>query len=79
MPRETAQLKATRLAGSGRVTVRHVSDAEISATVRGDSARCYWVTWSPAGWTCSCPAGIASMIRCSHARAVMLVVLEPIR
>jgi uncharacterized Zn finger protein len=72
--REDAQTKAARLAGSGRVTVRHVSDIAITADVRGDSAAVYPVTWSPAGWACPCPAST----RCSHIRAVQLVVLEPL-
>jgi uncharacterized Zn finger protein len=75
VPREDAQAKAARLAGSGRTTIRHVSDDAIVANVRGDSAMVYIVTWSPAGWSCSCPA----LGRCSHIRAVMLVLLEPLR
>jgi uncharacterized Zn finger protein len=74
MPREDAQTKARRLVAEGRVTIRRVSDDAIVANVRGDSAMVYIVTWSPAGWSCSCPA----IGRCSHTRAVQLVVLEPL-
>lgn len=71
--RETAQVKAVRLVGSGRVTVRRIEPDLIVAVVRGDSAREYGVSWAPSGWACTCPA----LSRCSHVRAVMLVVLEP--
>jgi hypothetical protein len=72
--REDAQTKAARLAGSGRCIVRRVADDSIVANVRGDSAMVYIVTWSPAGWSCSC----AALGRCSHIRAVQLVTLEPL-
>jgi len=74
--REDAQTKARRLAAEGRVTVRHVSDDAITATVRGDSARCYWVTWSPTGWVCPCDSVGARP--CSHIRSVQLTTLEPL-
>lgn len=73
--RETAQLKAARLAGQGRVTIRTLTSSLIIATVRGDSAAVYSVTWTPSGWSCMCPA---LSRRCSHVRAVMLCVLEPL-
>jgi uncharacterized Zn finger protein len=71
---ENAQAKARRLLSEGRVTVRTVSDLAIVANVRGDSAAVYLVTWSPAGWSCSCPA----LSRCSHIGAVQLCVLAPL-
>jgi uncharacterized Zn finger protein len=71
---ENAQAKARRLCAEGRVTIRTVTDLAIVAKVRGDSAAIYHVTWSPAGWTCSCPA----LTRCSHIGAVQLVVLAPL-
>jgi uncharacterized Zn finger protein len=74
---ENAQVKAVRIVGSGRVTIRHVADDAIVANVRGDSAAIYVVTWSPAGWSCSCLSP-ALPARCSHARAVQLVTLEPL-
>ncbi len=74
LPREDAATKARRLLGEGRVTVRHLSDDRIEASVRGDSARLYSVTWTPAGWSCPCDA---LMAHCSHVRAAQLVVLEP--
>ena len=74
MTRETAQLKAVRLAGSGRVSIRRIETDLIVAVVRGDSAREYGVRWAPSGWRCTCPALSRT---CSHVRAVMLVVLEP--
>lgn len=75
MPRENAHDKARRLLSEGRVTIRALGENEIVAVVRGDSARCYTVRWDPNGWTCDCEA----RIRCSHARGVQLVVLEPRR
>jgi uncharacterized Zn finger protein len=72
--RETVAAKAARLAGSGRVTLRRLDENLIVASVRGDSARVYDVEWNPDGWWCTCPA----MRRCSHIRAVQLVVLEPL-
>ncbi len=70
--RETAQLKARRLLSEGRVTISRVDEEVIVADVRGDSAEMYAVTWDPDGWACSCPA----LGRCSHVRALMLVVLR---
>ena len=73
MPREDAATKARRLLVEGRVTIRTLSDDLIEARVRGDSARHYDVIWEPSGWSCDCDA----LSRCSHTRAVQLVVLEP--
>jgi uncharacterized Zn finger protein len=75
-PREDAQTKARRLLAEGRVTLRHLEPDRIGASVRGDSACVYRVGWEPSGWHCDCAA---VSIRCSHVRAVMLVVLEPTR
>lgn len=74
MPREDASAKARRLLAEGRVTVRRLADDAIEANVHGDSARVYHVCWSPRCWDCGCDA---ASIRCSHVRAVQLVVLEP--
>jgi uncharacterized Zn finger protein len=71
---ENAQAKARRLCAEGRVTVRTVTDLAIVAKVRGDSAAVYHVTWSPGGWSCSCP----SLRRCSHIGAVQLCTLAPL-
>jgi uncharacterized Zn finger protein len=71
---ESAQTKARRLCAEGRVCIRTVTDLAITANVRGDSAAIYLVTWSPAGWSCSCPA----LTRCSHIGAVQLCVLAPL-
>lgn len=71
---ETTLEKSARLVASGRVTIRRVETNLISAAVRGDSAHVYITGWDPAGWFCSCPA----QRRCSHIRAVQLVVLEPL-
>lgn len=75
MVREDAQTKARRLLAEGRVTLRTLSDDVILAAVRGDSAAVYRTGWDAGeGWWCSCE----SVGRCSHLRAVMLVVLEPV-
>lgn len=74
MMREDAATKARRLLSEGRVTIGLLSDDEIRAEVRGDSARTYAVIWSPGGWSCPCDA----LSRCSHVRAVQLVTLEPV-
>jgi hypothetical protein len=71
--REDSRAKAIRILGEGRVTIRRLSDDVIEADVLGDSARLYVVTWTPAGWACPCDA----LTRCSHIRAVQLVVLVP--
>jgi hypothetical protein len=78
MPRETITEKAARLAGTGRITLRLLSDEAIVAQVRGDSAKVYRTGWDPAGWFCSCEGSAFSHRACSHIRSVMLVVLEPI-
>lgn len=74
MVREDAHMKARRMLSEGRVTIRGLSDDLIRAEVRGDSARRYDVSWTPAGWSCPCDAALT---RCSHVQAVQLVVLEP--
>lgn len=71
---EPVPLKASRLAGSGRITLRTLADDLVVARVRGDSARVYSTGWDPSGWWCTC----AAQRRCSHIAAVQLVVLEPL-
>ena len=71
--REDAASKARRLLAEGRVTMRVITTDEIVAEVRGDSARTHSTGWDPGGWYCDCDA----RSRCSHVRAVQLVVLEP--
>jgi uncharacterized Zn finger protein len=71
--RENAAAKGRRLLTEGRVTIRMIDADEITAVVRGDTAREYAVRWDRLGWSCECDA----RSRCSHVRAVMLVVLEP--
>ena len=74
MPREDAAAKARRLLAEGRCTVRTITDTEIVAVVRGDSAIVYTTRYDdPSGWSCTCEA----VGRCSHVLALMLVVLEP--
>lgn len=71
--RENAADKARRLLAEGRMVVRQIADYEIRADCRGDSGRCYRVTWNPAdGWGCNCAA---RSTRCSHVRALQLCVL----
>ena len=72
--RDDAQTKAARMCASGRVAIRSVTDACIRATVKGDSARIYTVTYDPSGWRDDCDA----VGKCSHIRAVQLCTLEPI-
>jgi uncharacterized Zn finger protein len=74
VPREAAFEKGRRLLIEGRVRMLMVrdEDREVSAEVRGDSAKVYAVSYDPvSGWFCSCQ-GYAT---CSHVRAVMLVVV----
>ena len=73
--REDAATKARRLLGEGRLTLRVLEEDEIVATVRGDSARIHTVHWDSDGWSDDCDA----VGKCSHIRALQLVVLEPIR
>lgn len=72
MPREDAASKARRYLTEGRLTVHRVTDDLIAASCRGDSAVVYRVVWDPGGWTCTCPAVTP---KCSHVRALKLVVL----
>jgi hypothetical protein len=73
VPREDAATKARRLLAEGRLTLRVLSEHVIEASVRGDSALVYTTRWDRAGWACTCEA----RTRCSHVRALQLVVLEP--
>jgi hypothetical protein len=68
---EDAATKARRLLTEGRLAVRSVDAERMVARCRGDSAEMYDVGFDPAGWHCSCPGHG----RCSHARALRLVVL----
>lgn len=72
MPRENAHDKARRYLKEGRLTVHQVDDDLIVASCRGDTAAVYRCVWEPVGWSCSCPAVTD---RCSHLRALRLVVL----
>jgi hypothetical protein len=71
--RENRDTKARRLLVEGRVGVRYVGPLGVRASVRGDSAMIYPVTYEPGPdtWSCACPV----RSRCSHIAAVMLVVL----
>ena len=77
MARENASEKGRRLLTEARVRVLTVSedDGYFAASVRGDSARVYAVSFEAGeGWRCTCPARSA----CSHVRACQLVaVMEP--
>ena len=74
VPREDVATKARRLLAEGRLTIRVLSEHLIEAAVRGDSALVYTTRWDRGGWTCTCDA----RSRCSHIRALQLVVLEPV-
>ena len=71
MAREDAATKARRLLGEGRLTVIAIGDDRILARCRGDEAEVYVLGRTPGGWACSC----ATLGRCSHIRALQLVVL----
>jgi hypothetical protein len=73
MPRENAREKAARLLVQGRLTVLHVSDAEIVAACKGDSGPVYRVTYSGGAWACDCPA----LGAWSHGKAAALVTVVP--
>jgi hypothetical protein len=54
--RENAAAKARRLLVEGRVTLRSIGETEITAAVRGDSAKVHRVVFDPSGWSCDCDA-----------------------
>ena len=68
-------VKARRLLGEGRLTVRSAGPEGVRASCRGDSGQLYRVGYQPGAWHCDCPA----LGRCSHLQALMLVVVVPIR
>jgi hypothetical protein len=57
MPHESAQDKAKRHLGEGRLTIRQFSRSSgVVAFVRGDSGLTNRAEWSPGlGWLCNCP------------------------
>ena len=71
--RENYYLKAKRLLGEGRLTVRRVEGSTVSASCRGDSGEVYDVGHDPSQgtWYCTCEA----KGRCSHMQATMLVTI----
>lgn len=71
--RESAGAKALRLLLEGRVRVRLVHRGRVYCEVRGDSGKVHAVTFTKNRWRCSCDAGAS---RCSHVRAVWLVVAQ---
>jgi hypothetical protein len=70
MPRENAQVKATRLLVEARVQVVRLDDSGCLAFVRGDSGAIRVVRNEAGFWTCDCPA----YGPCSHATATARVV-----
>ena len=68
--RENYYVKAQRLLGEGRLTVRRVDGQTISASCRGDSGELYNVGHD-GSWYCTCEA----KGRCSHMQAAMLVTI----
>ena len=74
-PRENAVMKGRRLLTEGRLGVTAIRDGEIEAFCRGDSAEIYRLGYRYGSWWCSCPSGTASHVRCSHVRALQLVVV----
>ncbi len=78
--RENADLKARRLLVEARLRIleAHEDDGAVVAECRGDSGAMYKVGYDgERGWWCSCPT---LGPRCSHVRALQLVVvMEPRR
>ena len=75
MPREDVDARGRRLLAEGRLTVRLVGVATISATCRGDSGDVHKVGYAAGAWSCDCPA----RTRCAHLVALQLVTLRPTR
>ena len=71
--RENAASKGLRWLVEGRVRVRLVHRGRVHAEVRGDSGRVHNVRFAQNQWRCTCQAGGN---RCSHLRAVWLVVAQ---
>lgn len=74
MPREDAATKGRRMLAEGRLTVERLTPSGlIVARCRGDSGAVYALGFDPDGseWRCTCP----SRGRCSHLRALQLVVV----
>jgi uncharacterized Zn finger protein len=69
MTRESAEAKARRYLGEGRLIVLRVVPGAVDATVRGDG-QVYEVRYRTGEWTCTCQA----RGRCSHKLALGLVV-----
>lgn len=78
--RDNASAKAVHLLATGRVEILYVAgDAAewpVRAKVRGDEGR-YSVGFNAGRWRCSCEANSTYRRRCSHIRAVALVVPPP--
>jgi uncharacterized Zn finger protein len=68
--RETAEEKAVRYLGEGRVKVRAVTPAGVEAEVQGASEKPYRTRREGHRWSCDCPAW---QRQCCHVRAVRLV------
>jgi uncharacterized Zn finger protein len=73
--REDAASKGRRLLTEGRLGVTSVQPEAVEAFVRGDSAEFYRVGFRDREWWCSCPSGAANPVRCSHVRALQIVVV----
>jgi hypothetical protein len=73
--RESAEVKARRYLGEGRLRVLEVDELAGTALAecRGSGAL-YVVSWGEDGWRCNCPARST----CAHIHALKLVtVMEP--
>ena len=69
--RESAQTKAVRILGEGRLVLSHVDTDHVLARCRGDGTT-HNLGWTKhAYWWCTCPV---TTDRCSHLRALRLVV-----
>jgi hypothetical protein len=72
MPHESAQDKAKRYLGEGRLTIRQFSRSSgVVAFVLGDSGLTYRTEWSPdLDWLCNCPD---HKQLCAHLIALRLI------
>jgi hypothetical protein len=75
MPRESAEVKARRILGEGRVVLVEVRKSVVWAKVRGSGA-VHDTGFAAGAWTCSCPNHYGT---CSHIKALKLVTAPDIR
>jgi hypothetical protein len=77
---ESAETKSHRILVEGRLTVERVADGLVVARCRGFSdGEVYSLGYDPRNgeWRCTCEASRKFGRRCSHLRALQLVVVRP--